>query len=108
MWECEYGEDHEYPDDWNFGPSGTDPRADWRFLPSSYTYLDAAMEGAWQTSVPLCDDEALDNFTKVQNEVNYDPPLRYLMVRRPGEHSKPHVLPFVYNAETDMVYPTGS
>lgn len=107
IWTCSFGIEHEYPDDWNFGPNHNDPRYDWRYEPTSYIYLDADMKGGWQTSAPLCDDEALDDFTKVQLAANYDPPLKWLMARRPGE-GKPKIVPFYYSMEDDTIYPFGS
>lgn len=64
---CKFdGPDHEYPDDWTFGGAdGTHPAADPRWVPTSYDYYDANARIIWSTSVPLCDDEAIDRFTVV-------------------------------------------
>lgn len=105
IWDCGYGCNHEYPDDWQFGPNGNDPRADWRYQAASYIYLDSELDGVWQTMVPMCDEEALDNFTSVRDiEMPDGITVQYIMVRRPGE-GKPHLLPFKYDASNDTVYP---
>lgn len=105
-WDCGYEDcHHEFPDDWWFGGAdGNDPRMDFRWQPISYIYLDADMEGVWQTTAPICDGQALDEFTKIQQSAGYDPPLKYIMARRPDE-GKPHILPFQYNVSDDTVYP---
>lgn len=94
---------HEYPDDWQFGgASGTDPRGDVRFQPAVYTYWDDKLRVIHHTSVPICDDEAIDKFTEVANYgPDYNPV--YLRVKRPGEREH-HTLPYRYDAEKDEVY----
>jgi hypothetical protein len=95
---------HEYPDDWQFdGANGLDPRADPRYRGSTYFYYDADLTLLEVTQVPLCDDQALDEFTKV---AGYGPRFnpRYIQVKRPGE-SKPSPMPWNYYKETDEVVP---
>ena len=100
--DCGYDETHTYPEDWIFGgANGIDPRADPRWQPTTYEYLDAFAQSVHVTQTPLCDEEALDEFTKVSSFGNLRPV--YLQVKRPGE--KEHLLPFSYDESTDTVYP---
>jgi len=97
--------EHEFPDDWFFGgPLGTDPRADERWTPAVYMYRDDHLIVIHHTSVPFCDDEAIDKFTEV---AGYGPGYNpiWLQVKRPGERDF-HTIPVKYNAETDEVYDT--
>lgn len=102
---CPYGgEDHSYPDDWVFGGAdGKDPRADPRFMPTHYQYIDAEYGFCYLTGSYLCDDEALDNFTLVAQDS--DP--KFIAAKRPGDN-KYRLMPFVYVAETDTVHPHAS
>lgn len=87
---------HEFPDDWNFGgPSGTDPRADPRWIPTTYYYYDDRLQVIHLTQVPICDDEAIDYFSTVaEYGSGFNP--RWLRVKRsdgsvepiPGEYDK--------------------
>lgn len=96
--------EHEFPDDWVFGgPSDTDPRADERFHPEGYQYFDERLNLLTTTSAYLCDDEALDAFTKV---ANYGPDWnpKYIAVRR--RHTlKYEMMPWTYDKTEDMVTP---
>lgn len=93
---------HEYPDDWSFGgASGTDPRKDERFLPDTYQYLDSSLRVLHTTQVPLCDDEAIDNFTAIARYGSEFVPV-YLQVKRAGKRDYV-VLPFTYDTRTDLV-----
>lgn len=104
--ECHYTDPphtHSFPEDWVFGgASGLHPAADPRWTPTTYEYYDGALHVVETTQVPLCDDQAIDEFTKV---ANYGPGYKpvYLSKRQPGE--RPHMLPWVYDKETDTVYP---
>lgn len=52
--------EHIYPDDWTFGGAkGGDPRADQRFLPTIYTFLDRMLSPIYIGSDCLCDHEAI-------------------------------------------------
>ena len=94
---------HEYPDDWIFGgATGDDPRADRRWHPTTYEYYNDRLERIAVTQVPLCDDEALDYFTKVGEwGKNFNPV--WLWAVRPEGIT---VLPFTYDKSTDTVYPS--
>ena len=55
-WKCS----HEYPDDWVFGgPLGGDPRADVRYRPNVYEFLDWKLQVIHTDCSPLCDHEAV-------------------------------------------------
>lgn len=52
--------EHEYPDDWEFGgANGGDPRADRRWQPTTYEYLNRNLRPVYVSTVPLCDHEAI-------------------------------------------------
>lgn len=93
---------HVFPDDWNFGgASGTDPRADPRWKPTSYTYIDDRVRLIHTTQAPICDDQAIDEFTKVAGwGKNFNPV--WLQVRR-GDVVE--MLPWTYDKLTDEVSP---
>jgi hypothetical protein len=96
---------HEYPDDWKFGgANGLDPRVDERYAPDTYVYFDRSLRILHLTQVPLCDDQAIDEFTKVASwSKQHDP--HWLQVTRHGERNAT-TLPVVYNKETDEVFDT--
>ena len=95
---------HEYPSDWFFGgPEGTDPRADPRFRPDTYVYLDGSLHVVHTTSSFVCDDEAIDEFTTVAGWKSGFAPV-YLQVRRAGS-SALDTIPWTYDRATDMVLP---
>jgi hypothetical protein len=98
--ECDYeGECHVYPGDWKFGgANGIDPRADGRWLPTTYFYYSDELDLVCTTQTPLCDDQAIDEFTKVATWSNP----RYLRVQRPGME-KPVAIKWVYDKATDIV-----
>lgn len=94
---------HEFPDDWDFGgANGTDPRADSRWRPTTYEYIDDRLDCIHTTQTPLCDDQALDEFTKIANMGRDFKPV-WIRVTRPG--GSPELLPFVYDKRTDEVRP---
>lgn len=102
--ECPYEPPHvhEFPDDWEFaGADGTDPRADHRYRSDTWVYLDATLHEVHLTQVPLCDDQAIDEFTKVAgwglNPV-------YLQVKRAGT-TEFIVLEWKYDEQSDQVSP---
>jgi hypothetical protein len=102
--ECPYDPPHvhKFPKNWIFGgPAGTDPRADPRWTPDSYQYFDGGLRLLHTTTVPFCDDEALDAFTAVASfGPGYHP--RYIGVVRAGTR-KLTLLPFEYDEEEDLV-----
>ena len=103
--QCNYEPEHthEYPGDWQFGGAdGLDPRTDARYEPSTYTYFDDRLRAVHITQAPLCDDQALDEFTKVAGfGPDYHPV--WLTVRRPGERT-PETLPFTYDLASDTIF----
>lgn len=104
--ECPYEPEHvhTFPKNWIFGgASGTDPRVDPRWKPDVYLYYDRSLRLLHTTSVPFCDDEAIDDFTRIAAlGSDFDPV--YIGVVRAGER-KQHLLPWVYNKKEDLVTP---
>lgn len=99
--ECQYeGPDHEYPADWVFGGADScDPRADTRWKPTTYTYYDDKLNVVHTTQTPLCDDQAVDEFTKVAGfGPKFQP--KYISVLRPGS-ARAEMLPWEYDKATD-------
>lgn len=96
---------HSYPDDWIMGgASGLDPRADPRFRPTTYEYYNEGLVLIHTTQVPLCDDQAIDEFTLVAEfGPRYNPV--WLTARRPD--GKLVMLDWVYDKTTDVVTPRG-
>lgn len=92
---------HEFPDDWTFGgPNETDPRADPRWKPTTYEYYDSKVRRIHVTQVPLCDDEALDYFTKVAGwGAGFDPV--WVSAKRPDGNME--MLPWTYSKATDEI-----
>lgn len=92
---------HTYPDDWDFGgANGTDPRADVRYRPTTYRYYDAKLNLLDTTQAPLCDDQAIDEFTKVAGYGSAYIPV-WIQATRPD--GKVETLPWVYDKESDTV-----
>lgn len=103
---CHYTDpphEHEWPDDWLFGgANGLDPRADPRYEATTYTYYDEDLSVLWITQAPLCDDQALDEFTKIAGMGwNWKPTL--VTAKRPDKTIE--FLPWVYDKATDMITP---
>ena len=102
--ECRYEppHHHEFPGDWCFGgANGEDPRADPRWTPTTYNYLDSHLDVVWTTQAPLCDDQALDEFTK-----HRDLGVQFIQVRRPGSREF-ELLAYQYDGSSDTVFPMG-
>lgn len=97
---CPYGgPDHEFPDDWIFGgANGEHPGADPRFVTRNYTYWSDDIQILHVTSVPTCDDQAIDMFTWVANIGKGCNPTRISV--RVGKE-KEVMLPVVYDKATD-------
>lgn len=94
---------HEYPDDWVFGGAdGNHPGADPRYLPAVYRYFDEHYRLIWSTVIPLCDEQAIDQFTFVANISSRFNPV-YLAVLRPGSE-KQEMLPIRYEKATDTAW----
>ena len=91
--------EHEWPDDWQFGgANGEHPGADPRYKPTTYTYFDADATPLFVTQTPLCDDQALDEFTKVASfGPSFNP--KWLGVQRPDKTTE--MLPWTYDKATD-------
>lgn len=93
---------HEYPPDWIFdGPNNLDPRADPRWKPTTYYYFNASLEIIFTTQTPLCDEEAIYEFTKVRDLGPGFAPV-YIAARRPGD-KEPTPIPVQYDPSTDEV-----
>lgn len=97
--QCSYepAHEHEFPDDWEFaGANQLDPRSDRRWIPETYYYLNDHLAVVWTTQVPLCLDQAIDEFTRHASlGVKY---LQYRIGR--GELE---LVPVEYDAATDEV-----
>ena len=106
--ECEYLESHthEFPEDWVFGGAdGLHPAADTRWEATVYVYYDSQMGHLHTTVAPLCDEQALDEFTKVASwGRGYSP--SYLTAKRPGI-KEVDLLPWEYKKSNDTLYPLG-
>ncbi len=101
--ECEYGgEPHRYPSDWKFGGAdGKHPGADERYQPISYWYFDDQLVPVHVTSAPLCDDQAIDEFTQVADMFpNHSP--KWLAKRNTETH-KLDMFKLSYDRTTDTV-----
>lgn len=100
QFDCPFGgRPHEYPDDWVLGGAnnkhpGADPRLETRI----YTYWSDKVEILWTTSIPICDDQAIDMFTWVANIGRGCNPTRISV--RIGKN-KEIMLPVIYDKSTD-------
>lgn len=102
---CEYGVEHSehiFDEDWIFGgANGIDPRADIRWMPTTYQYFDDKLKLLHTTQTPLCDDQAIDEFTVVSTfGPDWNPV--WIAVKRQGEE-KFQMLPVKYDKATDEV-----
>lgn len=74
---------HEYPNDWDFGgANGLDPRADPRWMPTTYQYLDKELNEIHITQVPLCDHAAKGLFKGTVERYKHRP-VCYIIADRP-------------------------
>lgn len=101
---CDFeGPDHEYPDDWQFGGAdGSHPAAEPRWISTAYDYYNDRAQIIWTTSVPTCDDEAIDYFTFVADLGPRFNPIWLSATRMDAEgNRKIEMLPWLYNKITD-------
>lgn len=104
--ECHYSDpphQHVFPEDWIFGgANGLHPGADPRWKPTTYTYRDAMLNLVHVTQTPLCDEQALYEFTKIRDcGTDYYPV--YLEIQPPGELA--FLAKWRYNRHTDTLEP---
>ena len=102
--DCDYDipHTHEFPDDWIFGgANGLHPGADPRWEPTSYTYYNSSFEPIATTSAPVCDQQAIDEFTIVASYGLGFTPV-YLSAKRRGELAGT-MLPVQYSKSDDTV-----
>ena len=99
--DCGYDDaPHEFADDWIFGGANeSDPRSDPRWMPTTYQYFDDKLMRIHITQTPLCDEQAIDEFTKVASFGPLYNPV-WLAVKRHGE-SEFKMLPVKYDRATD-------
>jgi hypothetical protein len=101
-WELDCGYDdgpHIFPGDWVFGGANdSDPRADPRWRPNTYEYYDARLNIIHTTQTPLCDEQAIDEFTLVAGYGAGFVPV-HLSVRR--SDGTLHMLKVRYDKATD-------
>jgi hypothetical protein len=100
---CPYEPDHvhEFPEDWVFGGANSlDPRSDPRWEPTTYVYLDSDLREVWTTQVPLCLDQALDEFTKHAR-------LGATFLQFGSPRGELDLAPWRYDRDSDTVYPLG-
>lgn len=99
--DCGYDDGlHEFPEDWIFGGANeSDPRSDPRWMPTTYQYYDEKLKIIHVTQTPLCDEQAIDEFTKVTEFGSQYKPV-YLAVKRRGE-SQFEMIPVQYDQATD-------
>lgn len=103
---CEWGgetHEHVYPADWIFGGAdGLHPGADRRWKPTTYTYRNEMLEQVYVTQTPLCDEQALEEFTKVRDiGSGFDPV--YLEILPPGGVA--YLASWRYNGHSDTLSP---
>lgn len=100
--DCGYDDGpHEFPDDWVWGGANDcHPGADPRWEPVSYIYYNEKLQPIWTTSAPLCDEQAIDEFTTV---TGYGPGFKpvYLAKRRQGVADL-EMIPVKYDPVTDV------
>lgn len=102
--ECSYLEPHihSFPEDWKFaGANGLHPGADERWSPTTYTYYDESLTPIFTTSAPTCDEQAVDEFSRVAAlGIDWNP--IYISAKRRGELVGT-MLPFRYSKTDDTV-----
>lgn len=102
--ECSYLDEpheHTFPDDWIFaGDNDADPRADPRWRPTTYVYFDQKLRPIWHTQTPLCDHQALDEFTKV---TQFGPTFQPMLIEKHEPGKKSIFLPYQYDPATDTI-----
>lgn len=101
---CQYeGPPHEFPDDWEFGGAdGEHPGADPRYKPTTYHYYNDQAQVIFTTQTFLCDDEAIDKFTKVSQYGKSFNPVWVSATRYLKDGSRVvEMLPWTYDKDTD-------
>lgn len=95
---------HSYPDDWQFGgPNETDPRGDTRYRATTYQYFSDRAQIIHTTQVPLCDDQAIDEFTRV---AGWGPGFNPVWLKAKRPDGREEMVPWVYDKSTDTVTPS--
>lgn len=80
----EWGCEHEYPDDWTFGGAkGGDPRADQRFQPTTYIFMNRMLAPIYIGSDPLCDHEAIHSKRLRVDSYHTGSKVFYIKAQRP-------------------------
>lgn len=100
--ECNYGgPPHEFPDDWTFGGANNlHPGADPRWSATTYEYYDDQITVVCLTQAPICDDQALDEFTRVARRGHN--PIWLSAHRADGSLE---MLPWTYDKASDTLFP---
>jgi hypothetical protein len=70
-------------------------------MPTTYQYFDEKLQVLHTTQTPLCDDQAIDEFTRVASWFRTARP-KFITVKRPGDTAFV-MLPVEYDAATDTV-----
>lgn len=97
-------EGHEFPDDWIFGGANdADPRADRRWRPTTYHYYSERAEVVHVTQTPLCDEEAIDQFTLV---AHYGPTFNPVWLSATRPDGTVEMLKVRYDKATDTAVDT--
>lgn len=105
--ECNYdGPAHEFPDDWQFGgANGLHPGADPRWVASTYEYYDNRARLIYLTQTPLCNDQALDECTRVANFGPGFNPVWIAVIKIVDGQRKAIMLPWTYDKASDTLFP---
>lgn len=78
------GCEHTYPDDWEFGGAkGGDPRADSRWQPTTYIFMNRNFRPIFIGSDSLCDHEAINSKRLRVDSYHTDSKVYYIQAQRP-------------------------
>lgn len=87
--------EHEYPGDWVFGGAdGCHPGADARYRPVLYTYYNADIQPVCYTTEFVCDDYAVEGFTKYRDR-------KPVYLTAQPHDAKVYTVPWVYDSSED-------